>query len=68
MTHKQLMKGFLLNGCFENQGMQLCLKSRQNSHEIPLKEFVFSTVVGLHLSSLLKTVTHPLQVFYKEIA
>ena len=48
--------------------MQRWLKSSQNSSKVFLKEFIFSTVVGLHVVSLLKNVTYSLEVFYKKIA
>ena len=48
--------------------MQRWLKSSQNSSKVFVKEFIFSTVVGLHVVSLLKNVTYFLEVFYKKIA
>ena len=48
--------------------MQRWLKSSQNSSKVFVKEFIFSTVVGLHVVSLLKNVTYSLEVFYKKIA
>ena len=47
--------------------MGRCFKCRQSSDKISLKNFIFNTVVDIHLAFLLKNVTHPLQVFYKEI-
>ena len=51
---------------FQN-GTESWSKSRQNSDRISVKNFIFSTVADIHLAVLLKNVTHPLQVFYKEI-
>ena len=51
---------------FQN-GTESWSKSRQNSDRISVKNFIFSTVADIHLAILLKNVTHPLQVFYKEI-
>ena len=48
--------------------MQHSLKSIQNSSKVFVKEFIFSTVVGLHVVSLLKNVTYSSEVFYKKIA
>ena len=53
LNHKQLLKGFLYTRCSKNR-MQRCMKSRQTSCRISLKYFIFSTVVGVHLASLLK--------------
>ena len=44
------------------------LKYRQNSCEISANVIIFFTVIGFHLASLLKNVTHRSQVYYTEIA
>ena len=48
--------------------MQCWLKSSQNSSKVFVKEFIFNTVVGLHVVSLLKNVTYSSEVFYQTIA
>ena len=47
--------------------IQRYLKSQKNHCKVSANLFIFSTTVGLHVASLLKIVTHPSQVFYKEI-
>ena len=48
--------------------MQCCFKSAKKASKISVKEFMFTIGVGFQLAILLKNVTHPSQVFYKEIA
>ena len=50
------------------KGMQLCLKSRQNSWKLSAMDLMFIRVVGLHLASLLKTVFFASWYFTKRLA
>ena len=56
------------NSCSENLKKK-CKEFPEFLRQISsLEEFIFSAFVSSHLANLLKNVTQPSQVFYKEIA
>lgn len=68
-NHKHLLNGFLLLGVLKisKKNAWNCLLLRQSSSKIYVKDFIFRTVAGAHLASLLKNVNCYSLVFYKEM-